>query len=46
VETTAQVHPFKLTNALLEAAKEKGATVKKGKVNGIRLVAIKSDIRP
>eukprot|EP00210_Caulerpa_lentillifera_P003580 g3415.t1 len=33
--TCAQVHPYKLTNAMLTAAMEKGTSVKEGTVDGI-----------
>lgn len=35
--TTAQVHPEKLTHALLDHAKENGAKVEIGTVQGLRL---------
>ena len=36
-ETTAQVHPQRLTEAFLEAAQEQGAQLKLGKVDGLRI---------
>lgn len=35
-QTTAQVHPEKLTNALLEAAKEVGTELTIGTVQGLK----------
>lgn len=36
-ETTAQVHPHKLTHALLDASKARGAAVVKGTVQGLKV---------